>query len=286
MRRSARNLLLALTTLAVALGVNWWWQARLDARVNLGRRLVGRWVAVQQADHRSAATSLVISGDITRVNGRMGPALLFGGGGGKVSVPNAPELNFGAGQDFSVMAWIQPEHAETSFGVMSIVEKRKVGGITTARGFSLHLEYGRLACQLSPAPGFHLTKANLLHPRSWLILWKNRNALALASRFVSLGPELRDGQFHHVALTVERHSATGGKLYVDGRVVLTFDPRKVGGSLANAEPLLIGTHPDPSLQCGFKGYIRDVRLYSRALSPAEIGAAAKPSPPQDNAARP
>jgi Concanavalin A-like lectin/glucanases superfamily len=248
----------------------------------VSRGLVGWWVTGKQPDHRTVAAPLVISGDVTRVKGETGPALHFNGDAGKATVPNAPELNFGPGQNFSVMAWIKPEHAQTSFGVMSIVEKRKVGGILTARGFSLHLEYGRLACQLSPAPGFHVTKANLLHPKSLIALWKNRNALALATSFVSPGPDLRDGRFHHVALTLERQSAAGGKLYVDGQAVLTFDPRKLGGSLANAQPLLIGTHPDALLRCEFKGYIRDVRLYSRALSPEEIEAAAKPNPTQND----
>ncbi len=172
------------------------------------------------------------------------------------------------------MAWIKPERADTTFGVMSIVEKRKVGGILTARGYSLHLEYGHLACQLSPRPGFQVTWADVVTPRRWPAIWKNRYALAPANRFVSAAPNLCDGRFHHVALTLERHSTTGGKLYVEGKVVLTFDPTKLRGSFVNSEPLLIGTHPDPTLNCAFKGLIEDVRLYARALSPAEVETAA------------
>jgi len=33
---------------------------------------------------------------------------------------------------------------------------------------------------------------------------------------VSAGPDLRDGGWHHVAVTVDRASSTGGRLYVDG----------------------------------------------------------------------
>jgi hypothetical protein len=164
--------------------------------------------------------------------------------------------------------------ADNSFGVMSIVEKRKVGGITTARGFSLHLEYGHLSCQLAPEAGLHLTGSDLVSPKRWAPLWKARHALAPVNRFVSSRPDLRDGQFHHVALTVDRHSITGGKLFVDGKVIMTFDPTKLRGSMANAEPLLIGTHPDPTLQCGFKGRLEDVKLYSRSLSAKEIEIAA------------
>jgi len=180
------------------------------------------------------------------------------------------------GQDFSVTAWIQPMHADTSFGIMSIVDKRKVGGILTARGFCLNLSDGRLACQIAPPVGFHMTKASLFAPSTWVPLWKGRNALTQVASFifVSPGPDLRDGQFHHVALTLDRHSKKGGKLYVDGRLVMTFDATKSNGNLANSEPLLIGTHPDTTLHAGFKGLIEDVRLYSRALSQAEIETAA------------
>ncbi len=81
-----------------------------------------------------------LTGAVTRVQGRAGEALLFAGSTGRVGVPDSPRLAFPAGQDFSVMAWIKPERAETSFGAMWVVEKRKVGGILTAKGYSLHLD--------------------------------------------------------------------------------------------------------------------------------------------------
>src|SRR5258708_30147015 len=46
----------------------------------------------------------------------------------------------------------------------------------------------------------------------WPALWKSRNALAPVNRFVSTGPALTDGKFHHVTLTVDRGSTAGGKL--------------------------------------------------------------------------
>jgi hypothetical protein len=92
------------------------------------------------------------------------------------------------------------------------------------------------------------------------------------ARFIGKGPDLRDGQFHHVALTLERRSKTGGKLYVDGNLVLVFDPTGQAGTFANTEPLLIGTHPDPTLHCGFKGLIAGVRVSSYALSKEQVQA--------------
>src|ERR1041385_872042 len=261
--------------LAASVAFHLWWQARLDARIDLSRKLIGRWAAEGRADKLIAGSPAVLKGGVSRVPGHSGIAWSFDGATANVSVPDGPQLAFRAGQDFSVMAWIQPKHSSTSFNIMSIVEKRKVGGITTALGYSLHLDDGRLGCQISPSKGPQITKADLLAPSRWLTIWKNRNAPAAVNGFCSTGPDLRDGKFHHVALTMNRHSTTGGKLYVDGNVILTFDPTKVRGSLANSEPLLIATHPDTTLQCAFKGLIEDVRLYARTLSPAEIERAAK-----------
>ncbi len=260
--------------LAAGAGLYQLWQARLDARIDLDRRLIGRWAAESGTGGFAGAPAMSLTGGVTRVETKSGPALLFGQSAGRVSVPDSPQLAVRAGQDFSVMAWIQPVKRESTFGVMSVVEKRKVGGIMTARGFSLHLEYGHLACQLAPRIGLQLTWADVIAPRRWPTVWSSRNALSPVNRFISPGPDLCDGQFHHVALTVQRYSRTGGKLYVDGAVALVFDPRRLRGSLFNSEPLLIGTHPDPTLDCAFQGLIRDVRLYSRVLSPAEVETAA------------
>jgi len=62
-----------------------------------------------------------------------------------------------------------------------------------------------------------------------------------------VGPDLRDGQFHHIAAAVQRNSATGGRLYVDGQLVGTFDPTSQAGDLSTAEPLRIGRHASFSL---------------------------------------
>jgi hypothetical protein len=273
-RRTGWMIIAALAAVAVVFAVSAWLEARDEARVDLSRKLVGRWAAEGSKDPLSAGGPSSMTGAVRRVWTRSAIGFSFEGTSGIVSVPDSPELAVRGGQNFSVMAWIQPMRANNSFGVMSIVEKRKVGGIITARGFSLHLENGHLSCQLSPAPGLALTRADILAPARWVALWKGRNALAPANRFVSSGPDLMDGKFHHVALTLNRSSSTGGKLWVDGQVVLTFNPLKLRGTMVNSEPLLIGTHPDTTLQCAFKGQIEDVRFYLRCLSTKEIALAA------------
>jgi hypothetical protein len=90
--------------------------------------------------------------------------------------------------------------------------------------------------------------------------------------FVSSGPNLLDGHWHYVAMSIERTSATGGRLYVDGHRVLTFDPTRQAGDLSNLQPVRIGNHANPTLKCHFRGVIDDVALYRNALSPEEIAA--------------
>ncbi len=244
--------------------------------VDLRSGLIAQWPGPTNTSAGSLQPSL--TGAVAMGPGKFGAAYVFEGTTGRVVVPHSQRLNFGADQDFSIAAWIKPMALDTSFGVMDILDKRKVNSIVGAQGYCLALENGRLGCQLAPAvPPFKLSDLTSLD--GIRAAWQRREqvpALAFAN-FKSTTPDLRDGQYHQVAVTVQRRSPTGGKLWVDGEVVLTFDPTRQAASLANDEPLLIGTHPDPGLRCPYRGSIEDVRLYSRALSPAEVKALSRPS---------
>src|ERR1043165_1643059 len=76
----------------------------------------------------------------------------------------------------------------------------------TATGYALYLVYGQLGCQISANGVYH--------------------------NFQPSGPDLRDGRFHHVAVSVDRDSPTGGHLYVDGVSIYTFDPTVAQGDLS------------------------------------------------------
>ena len=71
---------------------------------------------------------------------------------------------------------------------------------------------------------------------------------------------------------MQRQSSIRGNLYVDGQAVLTFDPTIASGDLSNSVPLLIGNHPDLSMQSFFKGIIDEFAIYGRALTGTEIQA--------------
>ena len=73
-------------------------------------------------------------------------------------------------------------------------------------------------------------------------------------------------------MTVDRDSPTGGRLYVDGVVVLTFNPTLEPGDLSNNAALLIGGHSFPPYPGEFTGRIDEVEIFNRALSATEIQA--------------
>jgi hypothetical protein len=85
---------------------------------------------------------------------------------------------------------------------------------------------------------------------------------------VSPGPFISDGNWHHVAVTINRTSTIGGKLYVDGALVHTFDPTTRPGSTANGFFLRIGQAYIGAI--GFQGAIDEVELFDRELFPQEV----------------
>jgi hypothetical protein len=76
-----------------------------------------------------------------------------------------------------------------------------------------------------------------------------------------------DGNFHHVTLSVTRSDPAGGKVYVDGQLVWTFNPMGRTGSLNTTAPLTIGHGYDKG---PIDGNIDEVMIWQRALTPSEI----------------
>lgn len=179
--------------------------------------------------------------------GEVGSAFSFDGVYSRVYVPSSPVLNFGTNRNFSVEAWIQPQPNDNNYnGIAVITEKVISFGPNSAVGWQLYIQNGRL--------GFQLMQTPMLHGYIW----------------TSAGPDLRDGQFHHVAATLDRASTTGGRLYVDGNLVLTFDPTQDPVDLSTDASLLIGNGGIPDVNTFFKGIIDEVSIYNRILTDAEI----------------
>lgn len=212
----------------------------------------------------------------------------FDGTGNRVVVADTPRIHFGTNEDFSVTAWIraypltskialhlqrwlsahpgigghvpawvgawiEAQATDNDYGVTPVVDKHHTPDPLESVGFQLYLDSGRLACQLSAAPMRQLGFEN----------------------FVSPGPNLQDRHWHHVAMSVTRSAADGGRLYVDDRLVLVFNPTRQNADLSNSEPVRIGNHANPKLRCRFKGQIERVAVYRRALSAQEVATEAR-----------
>ncbi len=187
-----------------------------------------------------------LSGGVTFTNGMVGQGFLFNGVDGAVIADDSPSLNVGSNQNFSIEAWISPLNSATDYGIMSIVDKRYAPTLTQCLGYEFNLQDGRVHCRLSDS------------------------ITGNGSDFGPAGPDLRDGNFHHVALAVYRASTTGGSLYVDGQEVLNFNPTTAFGDLSNAQPFRIGNHASSFVNAFFKGRLDEVAFYNRALGSNEV----------------
>ena len=157
-----------------------------------------------------------------------------------ISVPSSPSLNFGANADLSIDAWIKT--SETTRNTLTIVDKRQISGANVT-GYVVYLYNGRLGFQLGVGGS----------PQD----------------AINLSADLRNGQWHHIAITVARTSATGGKAYVDGALTATFNPTARSGNLTNTQPFLIGQHETASI-ANFVGELDEVELFSAVVSATDI----------------
>ena len=207
--------------------------------------LVSWWPADGNANDIQDHNPGTLANGATFTAGQVGQAFSFDGLDDFVSVPDAPSLDVGTA-DFSLDAWIKT----TSTGLQNIVDKRVDNRPVSINGYSLFTFGGFLSFQMADSVGAGFT---------------NFFSTALVA----------DGVFHHVAVTVDRDSATGGKLYVDGVVVLTFDPTLRPGTLDNSGDFRIGRIATPNVgntEAFFSGLIDEVEIYNRALTAGEIAA--------------
>jgi hypothetical protein len=171
--------------------------------------------------------------------GKVGQAMSVNGTNG-ILVPTNATLNFGANIDFSIDAWIKT--SETTRNTLTIVDKRQITGANVT-GYVVYLFNGRLGFQLGVG-GSGLDATNL-------------------------SVDLRNGGWHHIAITVDRDSATGGKAYVDGALTATFNPTSRNGNLTNSQPFLIGKHETAAV-ANFSGEIDEVELFNAVVSATDI----------------
>ena len=219
--------------------------------------LVALWTGDNGGKDLAGTHAPSVSPGITYIEAKTGEGFYFNGGANQILVASSPDLNFGPGQDFSIETWIEPSSPppQMTDDILPIVDKRDTPSNFRCHGYVLCLFHGRVSFRMSDDI--------------------NGNG----GEWDAEGPDLFDGKFHQVAVTVVRNSTDGGKLYVDGQLVSTFDPTQESGDLSTRQPLNIGGNTCPGYYAYFHGLIDHAAIYNRALSSNEI----KSLCPTDNA---
>ena len=150
------------------------------------------------------------------------------------------------GNDFSIDAWVVRYTTTGS----TIFDKRTGAGSSAVRGVRFYfLPNGALGLEM----GSGGLPVNVQSPA---------NAMVVPV----------DLTFHHVAVTVTRRSATGGRMYIDGTLVHTFSTMApAGGGFANASQIRIGADSQ-TVTNGFNGCLDEFEVFNRALDPQEVDA--------------
>jgi Concanavalin A-like lectin/glucanases superfamily len=216
--------------------------------------LVGLWSGQNSGKDMAGGNDASVPPGVTTMQALTGPGFYFDGGANQVMVPNAPGLNFGPGQDFSIEAWVEPAPPPPYMkdDILTLVDKRNTPSFVQCHGYTLAIYGGKISFRFSD---------NI-----------NENG----NDWEGNGPDLFDGKFHQLAVTVIRNSTEGGKLYVDGKRVLTFDPTQQTGDLSTDRPLIIGGNTCPGYYAYFHGLIDHIGIYNRALSADEIKSLSPP----------
>lgn len=193
---------------------------------------------------RPATGGTLVNGPTPVIGQKVVNAYHFNGQGQYINVPNHPSLNVG-GSDLTVDAWVRTNVAT---GVTTIVDKRDSAPI---QGFAFFIFNGYPAFQLAVGNNFS----------NYILSAANGGTAAFVA----------DGNWHLLAVTVDRDNPTGGHFYVDGSAVGTpFNPTARQGNLGSNAALLIAQR-QPALGGGFfNGDLDEVEIACRALTAEDI----------------
>ena len=183
-------------------------------------------------------------------SGMVEGGLLLDGVNDYVEAPDSPELNFGEG-NLSVDMWVNL--VPTTSGTRTIIDKRTIG--STVQGYTVYILEGKLAFQLADAGAASTTCG----PDSSCV-----NYLS--------GVTIANGEWNHIAVTVDRGQTNGGIWYVNGiEVGNRFNPTFINGSLTNSAPLWISRHANWGSSY-IHGILDEIELFNRVLDANEIWA--------------
>jgi tRNA A-37 threonylcarbamoyl transferase component Bud32 len=202
--------------------------------------LVGYWALDEGKGNEAADATGKLVGRIQGASwapGRFGSALEFGRQGSVLELPNSPELDRLQEANYTVVVWVKPKPT-TGNEIYAIIAK----------------------------PGRHTGIFYNSQGRFFMVHW----LAATEPVYMQVDSnEVPGGEFHHVASVLDRASGLT-RMYVDGQ--LRGERRWTPGARSidfGRRPWRIGCAA-PEVEESAKATIDEIRLYSRALSAAEI----------------
>jgi hypothetical protein len=180
--------------------------------------------------------------DITFAEGRVGQAFAFNGFSSSMKVPASPALDLGAGDGFTLAAWIKPSNVKGLHPILQWSDDNMLNLWIGIRPY----ENGVLRGDITDDEGNHFLVS---HPGT-----------------------LTPGVFQHIAFAYDKTSGEG-TLYLNGVVVAR---RQLGRQLvAHTKGDLWFSQRDErpgswSTDRAYAGLMDEIALYNRALSAAEI----------------
>lgn len=183
--------------------------------------------------------------------GKVAGALCFDGANDRVEAPDDPELDVDTG-DFSIDTWVK---TTSNQGIITLIDKREF--VPFVRGYTLFLSNGVPAFQMAIGAGSSTC---------------SNSPIDGCTNFSVPGtPSIADGNWHHVAVTVDRDDPQGGLFYIDGQVVPgSFNPTLRPQSLGNGAVARIATHAQGGGT--LNGCLDELEIFKRELTAAEIQA--------------
>lgn len=149
--------------------------------------------------------------------------------------------NLGANRDFAVEFWMRTTSDILRDRIVLLDKREAASGV----GFVLVLDQGRLGVMLTDTDGktqSHFTRTP-----------------------TTITPDLRDGRWHHIAVSARRDAQDRNLLLaIDGNVTALSSELTVTGDLGNA-PLRIGFEAGAGTETALVGLMDEITLYHTAL---------------------
>ncbi len=179
--------------------------------------------------------------------GLVAGALTFDGVNDYAEVAHATDVDIlgncvlDVAESFTIDFWVK---TQSSAILQTILDKRtNPGDPNLPIGYHVFLSNGRPGLQMSVGTTF----SNFIAPTA-----------------------VNDGQWHFVAIAVQRCRPAAGNIYVDNNPPFTFQP--LLASLSNSASLLIGKRQPAFTDNFFAGALDELELFKRALTAAEVQA--------------